>query len=356
MKRNFNFFTFCLALLLCALPALSQITMTSGDIPQTVGQQFTEMSSAGFAVTVDLGSAGPNQTWDLRGTEVTVESNLEIVNHAGTPNPSWFPSANLILKSTVDDGSTYGYSEITSGYLKGVGMVWDLPDTTYMTPWENEPPQYVFPMQYESNWMTRLYWEQIVEDITMTMLDTAWISIDGWGTVIIDDVGSVSCLRMKAHHHIIMTIMGMPMFDDWTWSYWWLAPGYILVAHMESMDDDEHFTEGYFARAGSGVDAQPPIQILPLAFQLENAFPNPFNPETTIPYSVNQQTDIRLAIYNALGQEVKTLVSGRVIPGSYTASWNGMDNFGNQVGAGVYYCRMINPEGISASQKLTLVK
>ena len=355
MKYALLFFTLSLIFFFGALPLAGQVTITSGDMPQTVGQQFTTMSSEGLTA-VDIGSAGANQTWDLRGIEATVEASVEIVNHAGTPNPSWFPSANLILKTTVNDGSTYEFHELTSGYLKALGMAWDNPDTTYMTPWTNEPPQYIFPMQYENEWMTMLYWEQTIDTVTMTLRDTSWIEIDGWGTVILDDVGSISCLRLKAHHHLTMTIMDLPMFDDWTWSYWWMAPNYIYVAHMESMDDDEHVTMAVFARVGSGAETEPVIEILPVAFQLNSAYPNPFNPETTIPYSVHQLTDIRLTIYNALGQEVQTLVNGRALPGDYTARWNGQDSFGRQVGAGIYYCRLEGSQGNASSQKLVLIK
>lgn len=356
MKRDLHFATFCLVLLLCALPALGQVTINSGDLPQTVGQHFDMIGSVAD-VAVNSGSAGADQTWDLRGTSATIEADWGIVSHADTPDTSWFPNANLILEVTTGEGSVYHYNHISSSALTAVGIAWDLPDTVYHTPWENDPPIFSFPIQYGDSWITRCYWEMEVGGFVATITDSAWVEVDGWGTVIIDDVGSVSCLRLKSHHRFTMVIMGIPT-DNWFWNYSWMAPGYWLVADMQSMpgDDNEHFTSGMFNRAASGADAQPTIEILPVTFQLNSPYPNPFNPETTIPYSVGELTDVRLAIYNTLGQEIRTLVNGRMLPGNYTASWNGMDNFGNQVGTGVYYCRLQSPQGSGSSQKLLLIR
>jgi hypothetical protein len=168
---------------------------------------------------------------------------------------------------------------------------------------------------------------------------------------------ATQCLRIKERQHSVVTVMGIPMVDEWYWHYSWIAPGFPDVANMSSEPGaNENFTTGYFCRAGTGSGAEEPIQIIPLAFELQTPFPNPFNPETTIPYTINQPATIELSVFNTLGQKVRTLVDGQVAPGNHTIIWNGTDNAGNDVGAGVYYCRMMTPEGASASQKLTLVK
>lgn len=60
----------------------------------------------------------------------------------------------------------------------------------------------------------------------------------------------------------------------------------------------------------------------PLVINLNENYPNPFNPETEIRYTVSIETDLTLKIYNILGKEVALLVSGRQAPGTYSVKWN----------------------------------
>ncbi len=75
-------------------------------------------------------------------------------------------------------------------------------------------------------------------------------------------------------------------------------------------------------------------------FALSNNYPNPFNPETTIEYFVPKTADVSLAIYNTLGQKVRTLVNNSVLPGSHVAKWNGRNDLGNSVPSGIYFYRL----------------
>jgi hypothetical protein len=75
---------------------------------------------------------------------------------------------------------------------------------------------------------------------------------------------------------------------------------------------------------------------LPVEFALGQNYPNPFNPSTTISYSLPQKSEVVLTIYNLLGQEIKTLVNEIQTPGNKLITWDGRDNQGDMVGAGVY--------------------
>jgi len=80
-------------------------------------------------------------------------------------------------------------------------------------------------------------------------------------------------------------------------------------------------------------------QALPEKYALSQNTPNPFNPETLIHYQLPKQTEVRLEIYNILGELVTTLVDEKQVAGYYTASWNGLDEHGRSVAGGVYlYC------------------
>ena len=94
---------------------------------------------------------------------------------------------------------------------------------------------------------------------------------------------------------------------------------------------------------------------LPRGFALEPNYPNPFNPSTTLRYALSDLSQVRLAIYNALGQQLRVLVDGVQEAGSYTVAWDGLDERGQQAGAGVYFYRLeIGAEVLT--RKMALVR
>lgn len=89
---------------------------------------------------------------------------------------------------------------------------------------------------------------------------------------------------------------------------------------------------------------------VPENFTLKQNYPNPFNASTVIEYAVKTPGDVRLSIYNVLGQKVVTLASGRHEAGSYRVTWNASD-----VPSGVYFAR-VESAGDSQSVKMVLLK
>jgi hypothetical protein len=82
------------------------------------------------------------------------------------------------------------------------------------------------------------------------------------------------------------------------------------------------------------------IRQIPKEYGLSQNYPNPFNPETTIGYQISQTGNVRLIIYNTMGQAVRMLVDGHQNPGSYEAVWDGKDENGLTLGSGMYLVRM----------------
>ncbi len=81
-------------------------------------------------------------------------------------------------------------------------------------------------------------------------------------------------------------------------------------------------------------------------------YPNPFNPSTTISYGLNEDANVSIMIYNALGQEVTTLVNAQQTKGFHSVVWNGRDNSGNQVTSGIYFYRMITGNFVEVKKML----
>ena len=84
-------------------------------------------------------------------------------------------------------------------------------------------------------------------------------------------------------------------------------------------------------------------------------YPNPFNPETTISYSISTDSNVAITIYNVKGQKVKTLIENYQIKGKHNVVWNGIDGSGYPVSSGVYFCR-IKTENDSQIKKMLLIK
>ena len=89
---------------------------------------------------------------------------------------------------------------------------------------------------------------------------------------------------------------------------------------------------------------------LPATFALGQAYPNPFNPVTTIDFELADNADVSMVIYNVQGREVATLISGNLDAGYHSVVWNA-DTFSS----GMYFLHM-NAAGFTATQKLMIIK
>ena len=92
-----------------------------------------------------------------------------------------------------------------------------------------------------------------------------------------------------------------------------------------------------------------------IAYALGQNYPNPFNPATSIQYSLAEPGEIKVVVYNTLGQVVRTLVDHYKLSGDYSVRWDGKDSVGREVSSGVYVYKM-EANGFSASHRMVLMK
>ena len=89
--------------------------------------------------------------------------------------------------------------------------------------------------------------------------------------------------------------------------------------------------------------------------QLIGNYPNPFNPDTEISFSLSMNDEIELAIYNIKGQKVNTLIKGNLSEGNHSIVWDGKDSAYNSVSSGVYFYKLTTSK-TSETKKMLLLK
>ena len=97
------------------------------------------------------------------------------------------------------------------------------------------------------------------------------------------------------------------------------------------------------------------LSEMPKKYKLYNNYPNPFNPVTTIKYSVPKNSSVKLSIYNMMGQLVRILVNEHKTPGFYNVEWNGTNENNSQVSSGIYFYRF-ESDNFIANNKMILLK
>ncbi|MBD3168560.1 MAG: T9SS type A sorting domain-containing protein [candidate division Zixibacteria bacterium] len=123
--------------------------------------------------------------------------------------------------------------------------------------------------------------------------------------------------------------------------YWTQMTFYDWMMRVELTDDISGVDDGMHS-------------ALPERYRLYQNYPNPFNPATTIVYDLANDSDVKLSVYNLMGQRVKTLVDGGQKAGSYSVKWDGVDDSGHPVSSGVYFYRLQTGDYDAARQMMLL--
>jgi hypothetical protein len=111
---------------------------------------------------------------------------------------------------------------------------------------------------------------------------------------------------------------------------------------LQTIDLD--LTHSFHGPVAVTLEDDPEVPDPVFTTALNQNFPNPFNPETTIEYSLREDAEMmELKIYNVLGQLVKTIHAGPQTQGEHTVVWDGRDNSNRNVTSGIYFYRMSTP-------------
>lgn len=123
----------------------------------------------------------------------------------------------------------------------------------------------------------------------------------------------------------------------------------------EQMNLGQLIAAGEIPDSYENIPYRETVTIVPVNFHLGEAHPNPFNPRTTIDFSMPQASWIEIGIYDVHGRKVRTLTSAVWPSGFHSLAWDGRDDGGRAVSSGTYYSRMVT-SGYTEKRTLTLLK
>jgi hypothetical protein len=370
-KPLFNHGMLIVALLLSwSAGAYAQITITSSDVLGLIGKsQTTEDDTSGNDITVNVGTAGTNRTWDFRSlTLQTDKITNQFLAPQGTPFAARVPQANFVLKifSASEPGDiVYGYFQVSSTALRllGNGVTGSFGSFFSVANAQNVSP---LPLQLNTTW-TSVESDTLIDPqsgASSITVSTSNNTVDGSGQVRLP-IGDFDCLRIRNNNTTISKVVfgGMVVFSDTSKSidYNWISRTDFIVASVSSQDGEtnpNYTTAASFSRLFSrttAVEAPRASENIPADFALSQNFPNPFNPATEIAFQIARAGHAELSIYNIAGEKVRTLISGTVPAGSHSVKWDGKDENSRRLASGTYIYRL-KAGNFSEAKKMLLLQ
>ena len=167
---------------------------------------------------------------------------------------------------------------------------------------------------------------------THIMGDFAYISHYTAGVTIVDISDPTNLIEVARYDTY-------PLNDNSGFQGCWGAYPFTQNGMVFASDLEGYLTVLQFTETDTTVFVDEPGQI-PNKLVLHQNYPNPFNPTTVIHYDVPETAPVRLVIYDILGRNIRTLVNGVQEPGYKTVTWNGADDGGRPVSAGMYIVTM----------------
>ncbi len=133
------------------------------------------------------------------------------------------------------------------------------------------------------------------------------------------------------------------------------APSVIVLAVWRPVVPDSPVDANWTATITNNASAVEPFEHLEGGTGLVSAYPDPFGPQTTIAFNIEQAGDYQVNVFDLQGRCVKQLASRFFIPGRYERVWNGRRDDGQALTSGVYFVRL-NGNGVSDILRTTLLR
>ena len=367
MKTVFSF----VLLVCCSASSFAQITITSTDVASAfaVGRKFIRNSDT-LMTTANIGTPGGTENnWNFSSLASHLVDTSTSVAPSGTPYFSWFPGATHTLRSVQTlqgaTGPVYQYFVLGTNLLvPGAGGSAPFPPLgSIMLRITDTPPGIFFqlPLALSTGWTTT-YVESLIVNIPLlppsiqVTNHTVVNTVDGYGSMTLPaPLGTSQVLRIRNDDRFSGASGNGRRIS---YSFIGRDAQFVQVRAADTLQPnngiiniDPFSTEWQ----GPTTTSAPSGAGIPVTFDLLQNYPNPFNPTTTIRYQLPSQSDVTLKVFDVLGREVATIVSGIEDPGFKSVLFDA-----STLASGVYIYRLqavgSNGEHFTQMKKLMLVK
>ncbi|MCI0513288.1 T9SS type A sorting domain-containing protein [candidate division KSB1 bacterium] len=134
-----------------------------------------------------------------------------------------------------------------------------------------------------------------------------------------------------------------------------LEAGAFNVPQDEAVALTENILKWFGTKKGESSGVGTETNLVVDHFELGQNYPNPFNPTTSIGYRLSKSVDVRLTVYNTLGQAIRSLVNQKLAAGQHTITWNGTNDAGQPVTSGTYFYKIQAGDFVQVN-KMVLLK
>jgi hypothetical protein len=261
------------------------------------------------------------------------------------------------ISGAVDNNSVKWFGTSDAGVWSFDGTIW----TNYNkdnSPLKGKklpvpPGEEVNPL---ANWMIRVAadhnnvkWFADLDGMIYSFDGTAWKSYGYEVTGLTGDGYPICNMYVDRHNVLWITQRGLISFNGKTWKTWpdirtgtdsaiaLDADGYMWIASRYSVGEGGTLSAMKISAEPSAVED---ASALPVALELRGNHPNPFNPSTTIEFSLPAPGKVDLIVYDITGRKVRELVSGPMGAGTHFVVWDGRDDSGRTASSGVYLSRL----------------
>jgi len=304
--------------------------------------------------TMDVGQTGGPNIYDLRPLHVT---SLKLGVEVGSSIPivaPHFPNDTVLATP-----GSYNIVYFSGNEMFGPGHVDPLSDTSYKVDLKR-PGEVLFdfPLTYEKDWSYSFdnYDSTYINgtaNSTQADSESRTTTVDGYGTLILPGGDSLQCLRLFQGPENASSDTG---YGDFTFMYVTTTGTFVII----NSPGNEPTTGRIAIENALIVEGQIPTSVrattsAPGSFVLNQNFPNPFNPSTTIRFDLSEQSNVMLEIYDDLGRRVLEENYGIMDAGDYKELID-MEKFAS----GLYFCRIDalgrDGERFESIKKLVLIK
>ncbi|NQT34863.1 tandem-95 repeat protein [bacterium] len=241
------------------------------------------------------------------------------------PEPDWNGETEVVIAATD------GFMQVTDTLIVSVESINDLPTAFDLS----QPADSVYRYSYPS---VQFSWQEsidIVEDSTMTYnLVMYFNDEEHWYR----DLPDTTLYVMR--EDFVINPDEPTEVEWWVWAY----------DGIDSVRSDGT----NIVIIAAIITFRPEKLIIPSEFVLGNAYPNPFNDATRIPYDLPEPSDVVITIYDHTGRLVKTVENRYIYAGRHVAMWDGKDRYGIRSSAGLYFIKLKTDLGVKMSRVMLL--